>query len=119
MFYVEGYSPATFEIRDYLRKKKKFATYSTTFILFLWSPNSAFYEIKRGRKSHDTIPLKILNHCHLDANSRGGDGWKHRDLVAQLSPESAAPEGIEPELKPRNSVGVDQRFAAKKTWKNK
>ena len=56
---------------------------------------------------------------HLDANRRRGDRRKHWDLVAQLSPESAAPEGIEPELKPRNRVGVDQRFAGKKTWKNK
>ena len=66
-----------------------------------------------GGMGHITkLNPEVLDHCHLDASSGGRQRGKHGDLVTQLSPESAAPEGIEPELEPRDSVGVDQRLAA-------
>jgi hypothetical protein len=40
---------------------------------------------------------------------------EHRDLGSKLFRETAPTEGVEPELKPRHSVGVDQRLAAHKS----
>ena len=94
--------------------KSRISSRNHKICIILKGPCWSFYKRKKGvDKSCDTVP-NILYSFHLEAKSRGGDGWKHRDLVAQLSPESAAPEGIEPVLKSWNSVGVDQRFGAKK-----
>ncbi len=40
---------------------------------------------------------------------------EHRDFGPELFRETAPAEGVEPELKPRHSVGVDQRLAAHKS----
>jgi hypothetical protein len=43
------------------------------------------------------------------------EGGEHRDLGPELFRGTAPAEGVEPELKPRHSVGVDQRLAAHKS----
>jgi hypothetical protein len=43
------------------------------------------------------------------------EGGEHRDLGPELFRETAPTEGVEPELKSRHSVGVDQRLAAHKS----
>jgi hypothetical protein len=43
------------------------------------------------------------------------EGWEHRDLGPELFRGTAPAEGVEPELKPRHGVGVDQRLAAHKS----
>jgi hypothetical protein len=43
------------------------------------------------------------------------EGGEHRDLGSELFRETAPAESVEPELKPRHSVGVDQRLAPHKS----
>ena len=74
---------------------------------------SSLFNILFSARISQSSPSKSLQYLyrhHLDKNSSGGDGCG--DLVAQLSSESAAPEGVEAVLKARDSLGVDQRFAA-------
>jgi hypothetical protein len=46
------------------------------------------------------------------------EGGEHRDLGPELFRETAPTKGVEPELEPRHSVGVDQRLAAHKSEAN-
>ena len=74
---------------------------------------SSLFNILFSARISQSSPSKSLQYLyrhHLDKNSSGGDGCG--DLVAQLSSESAAPEGVEAVLKARDSLGVEQRFAA-------